>query len=228
MAGEKVLIVEDDAAMLRALKDNFQAQGYVVATASDGDAGLRLAVDDKPDLMILDVMLPGVNGYEICRILRSESLEMPVIMVTAKSDESDLLLGLNLGADDYVTKPFSVRELMARAGAVLRRREQGNLQRVLFGDFEFDIPGRRLLRKGQDVPLSPKEFNLLAYLAKQPGRPRSRNEILKAVWGYDVFVTQRSVDRCVNTLRQKIESDPTDPVYLKTVREVGYRFEGVE
>jgi len=226
MSDETVLIIEDDPAMLRGLTDNFRMEGYRVETAADGEEGLRLAFDAAPDLIVLDIMLPKVNGYEICRQVRKEGLTVPVIMLTAKGQESDIVLGLNLGADDYVTKPFSIKELLARANAFLRRRRTvaGTVHR--FGDFELHTDSRKLLRDGREVELTPKEFGLLAFLARSAGRALTRDEILRQVWGYDIFVTRRSVDRCVNTLRKKIETDPAQPVFIKTIREIGYRFEG--
>ena len=229
MPGETVLIIEDDPAMLRGLKDNFQYEGYVVRTASDGEAGLSAALDGKPDLIVLDIMLPKINGYEICRLLRKEGLDCPIIMLTAKGQESDIVLGLNLGADDYVTKPFSIRELLARAGAFLRRLRQPQQEALRFGEFRLDCASRRLLRsakgKEAEISLTPKEFDLLELVLRQAGRALTREEILKRVWGFSVFVTPRSVDRCVNTLRGKVEADPADPRFLQTVRQIGYRFE---
>jgi len=225
MAAETVLIIEDDPTMLRGLKDNFEFKGYYVRTAADGEKGLEAALDLKPDLIVLDIMLPKINGYEICRLIRDEGLEMPVIMLTAKGQESDIVLGLNLGADDYVTKPFSIKELLARAGALLRRHRQGEKKVYRFGDFELDVASHKLLRNGAEVVLTPKEFDLLALLVKRPGRAFTRDEILKYVWGYDILVTSRSVDRCINTLRNKIEPDPHQPSLVTTVREIGYRFE---
>lgn len=225
MAGEAILIVEDDATMLRALKDNFELKGYSVRTAADGELGLQDAVDRKPDLIILDIMLPKINGYEICRLVREQGLDMPIIMLTAKGQESDIILGLDLGADDYMTKPFSIRELMARVNAFLRRRREEEPEAYRFGDCELDMVSHRLLRGEAEVPLTPKEFGVLAFLAARPGRAVTRDQILRAVWGYSVFVTPRSVDRCINTLREKVEPDPATPAYIKTIRGIGYRFE---
>ena len=224
MAGETILIIEDDATMLRGLKDNFEFDGFRVATADDGEKGLAAALSVKPDLIVLDIMLPKVNGYEICRLVRKEGLDVPIIMLTAKGQEQDILLGLNLGADDYVTKPFSIRQLLARAHAFLRRRQPAEANHR-FGDFVLDVAGRRLTRDGQEIPLTPKEFGLLELFLRRPGRALTRDEIIKNVWGYDVFVTRRSVDRCVNTLRSKIEADPARPGFIQTVRPIGYRFE---
>ena len=225
MAAETVLIVEDDPTMLRVLRDNFEYSGYVVETAGDGEQGSRAALDRKVDLIILDIMLPGINGYEICRRVREKGLDVPIIMLTAKGQESDVVLGLNLGADDYVTKPFSTKELLARAEAFLRRRRQKEPKVYRFGQCELHMASRRLVRDGVEVPLTPKEFSLLALFARQPGRALTRDEILRCVWGDDLLVTTRSVDRFINTLRKKIEPDPKRTTLIKTIRNIGYRFE---
>jgi len=220
MASDTVLIIEDDPAMLRGLKDNFECEGYRVQAATDGERGLEAALDGQPDLIILDIMLPKINGYEICRLLRKEGLDVPIIMLTAKGQESDIVLGLSLGADDYVTKPFSVRELLARADAFLRRRRLEDKQQVCrFGDFELDVPSRQLLKNGAEVELTPKEFGLLEFMVRRAGCALTRDEILRSVWGHNVFVTLRSVDRCITTLRKKIEPDPGRPTIIKTIRE---------
>jgi len=166
-----------------------------------------------------------VNGYEICRVIREEGLDMPIIMLTAKGQESDIILGLNIGADDYVTKPFSIRELLARAEAFLRRRRKNEDQTFQFGDYELVPASRKLFCRGKELELTPKEFNLLLFFVKHTGRAMTRDQILSAVWGHDIIVTARSVDRCVTTLRGKIEDDPDKPRYITTVREIGYRFE---
>ena len=225
---ETVLIIEDDSTMLRGLKDNFEYQGYRVLTAADGEQGLNAALNEKPDLILLDIMLPKINGYEICRLIRQEQLDMPIIMLTAKGEESDIVLGLNLGADDYVTKPFSIKELLARAAAFLRRARQTEQDAYEFGDYCLDIPARKLTHKDDEVKLSPKEFKLLELFLKKPGRALTRNEILNAVWGYDCFVGRRSIDRFVTTLRNKIEPDPHNPTFIHTIREIGYKFEPPE
>ncbi len=222
---ETVLIVEDDSTMLRGLKDNFEYSGYTVITAEDGEKGLNAALDAKPDLILLDIMLPKINGYEVCRLIRKEKLDMPIIMLTAKGEESDIILGLNLGADDYVTKPFSIKELLARAAAFLRRRKQEEKDVYGFGDCELDIPARKFTKKGKEIKLSPKEFKLLEHFLKREGRALTRDEILNAVWGYDSYVTDRSVDRFVTTLRNKVEPDPHNPAFIHTIREIGYKFE---
>ncbi len=224
-AMETVLIIEDDATMLRGLKDNFAYAGYNVITAADGEKGLNAALDAKPDLIILDIMLPEINGYEVCRVIRKEKLDMPIIMLTAKGEESDIVLGLNLGADDYVAKPFSIKELLARAEAFLRRRRQEGQDTYMFGDFVFDVPGRKLTRNKREIDLSPKEYKLLELFVKRPGRALTRDEILNAVWGYSALAGHRSVDRFVTTLRGKIEPDPHNPIFIHTLREIGYKFE---
>jgi DNA-binding response OmpR family regulator len=225
---ETVLIIEDDATMLRGLKDNFEFKGYRVLTAADGEQGLNAALNNKPDLIILDIMLPKINGYEICRLLREENLDMPIIMLTAKGEESDIVLGLNLGADDYVTKPFSVKELLARAAAFLRRSKQDEQDVYEFAEYQLDIPARKLTLRSEEIKLSPKEFRLLELFVKKPGRALTRDEILNAVWGYDCYVGPRSIDRFVTTLRNKIEPDPHSPIFIHTIREIGYKFEPPE
>lgn len=225
---ETVLIIEDDPTMLIGLKDNFEFKGYKVVTAADGEKGLNAALNAKPDLILLDIMLPKINGYEICRLVREQKLTMPIIMLTAKGDESDIVLGLNLGADDYVTKPFSIKELLARAAAFLRRAKKETEDVYEFGGLRLDLIARRLTRKNKEIELSPKEFNLLEYFVKKPGRALTRDEILNAVWGYDCVVTSRSIDRFVTTLRNKIEPDPARPSFIHTIRQIGYRFEPPE
>ena len=222
---ETVLIIEDDAALSRGLKDNFAFAGYHVLLAADGETGLNLAVEGKPDLIVLDLMLPKMNGYEICRRLRREKLEIPILMLSAKGEESDVVLGLELGADDYVKKPFSARELMARAEGLMRRRRQGEPERWSFGDYVLDTRARNLTRSGKPVEISPKEFALLHFFLQRAGHALSREEILNRVWGYDVNVTPRSIDRFVATLRRKIERDPREPEFILTAREFGYKFQ---
>lgn len=225
MQGSSVLIIEDDPALLRGLKDNFEAQRYRVQVARDGREGLSAAFENPPDLLVLDIMLPKLNGYEICRALRAKRLEMPIIMLTAKGQEEDIVRGLELGADDYVTKPFSVRELLARAKAFLRRREPGASTVFTFGDCTLDFAAHKLFKRGKEVPLTAKEFRLLEFFTKRPGRALTRDQILDGVWGNAIIVNDRSVDRCVTTLRAKIEPDPRKPCHIQTIRDIGYRFE---
>ncbi len=225
---ETVLIIEDDPTMLIGLKDNFEFNRYKVITATDGEKGLNAALNARPDLIILDIMLPKINGYELCRLIRREKLAMPIIMLTAKGEESDIVLGLNLGADDYVTKPFSIKELLARAAAFLRRARAASEEVHEFGDFCLNLSARRLTRGGKEIELSPKEFDLLAFFVKKTGKALTRDEMLNAVWGYDCVVTSRSIDRFVTTLRNKIEPDTDQPLYIHTIRQIGYRFEPPE
>lgn len=227
MTPSDILIIEDDPTILRVVKDNFVARGYRVRTARNGEEGLDAALNSRPDLIILDIMLPKINGFEICRAVRAEKLEMPILMLTAKGQEEDVVRGLELGADDYITKPFSIRELIARAQAFLRRRQAGAGPCYEFGRYRLDTVSHRLLRDGVEVPLTNKEFRLLECFLQHPGRAFTRDGIMNAVWGNSVMVTARSVDRCVTTLRSKVEPDPHHPTFIRTIREIGYRFENV-
>jgi len=225
---ETVLIIEDDPTLLIGLRDNFEFKGYKVLTAADGEKGLNTALNARPDLIVLDIMLPKINGYEICRLIREQKFTTPIIMLTAKGEESDIVLGLNLGADDYVTKPFSINELLARAAAFLRRSRKEAQDVYEFGGLRLDLSARRLTRKNREIELSPKEFSLLEFFVKRPGRALTRDEIMNSVWGYDSVVTSRSIDRFVTTLRNKIEADPGRPLFIHTIRQIGYRFEPPE
>lgn len=225
MPTAKVLIIEDDETLARGLRDNFRKHAYDVLVASDGASGLAAAVAHAPDLILLDIMLPNMNGYEVCEQLRSRKLDSTIIMLTANGQEHEIVRGLELGADDYVTKPFSIRELLARAKAFLRRRESGPQDEYTFGACRLDLVAHKLFRSGQEVSLTSKEYRLLTYLASRAGRALTRTDMLDAVWGSRVIVTTRSVDRCVTTLRGKIELDPKRPRHIRTIRDVGYRFE---
>ena len=225
MSADKILIIEDDPTMQRVLKDNFEFGGAEVRVAADGAAGIQAVLDFKPDLILLDIMLPRVNGFDVCRRIRKDGIATPIIMLTAKSQESDIVLGLNLGADDYVPKPFSVEVLLARANACLRRHRAPPAEVFEFGDCRLDLSAHKLFRHGREVELTPKEFRLLEYFVHTAGRALTRDKILDEVWGDDLIVTQRSVDRCINTLRGKIEADPERPAFIRTIRDVGYRFE---
>jgi DNA-binding response OmpR family regulator len=219
-----VLIIEDDPALLRGLKDNLETQGYRVSAAADGQRGMDLLFREPPHLLLLDIMLPKVNGYEICKAARARGLDLPIIMLTAKGQEEDIVRGLESGADDYVTKPFGIRELLARVKAFLRRHtEQTDV--YAFGDFRLDRRAHRLFRNGIEVSLTTKEFRLLDFFVRNAGRALTRDTILDGVWGNEVIVTDRSVDRCVTTLRGKIEPDHRNPACIKTIRDIGYRFE---
>jgi len=220
-----ILIIEDDATILRVLQDNCAARGHHVLSARNGEAGLELALNAGADLILLDLMLPKMNGYEICRAVRAEKFETPILMLTAKGQEEDIVRGLELGADDYITKPFSIRELMARVQAFLRRHRGGESPVYEFGDCSLDTVSHRLRKGGVEVALTTKEFRLLEYFLQRTGRALTRDSIMNAVWGNAVMVTSRSVDRCVTTLRSKIEPDPHRPTFIHTIRDIGYRFE---
>ena len=220
----RVLIVEDDSSLLFGLKKNLQFEGYEVLTASDGEAGLGLAVDERPDLIILDVMLPRMNGFEVCEVLRSNKVETPVIFLTAKALESDKVTGLTLGGDDYMTNPFSVAELLARIQTVLRRVNASEGEKLTIGPLELDLSGRSVLLEGKEVNMTTKEFELLCFMARNIGKVLPRERILQKVWGYNYYGTARTIDNFINRLRQKIEENPLEPRFLLTVRGVGYKF----
>ncbi len=220
MTAGRILIIEDEPALVRGLKDSFTAKGFEVLTAQDGATGIDLALGESPDLILLDIMLPRVNGYEICRTIRERGIETPILMLTAKGQEEDIILGLNLGADDYIAKPFRIGELIARVNAFLRRSRAKKAEAFRFGDFELNLTAHRLFRDGKEVELTPKEFRLLAYFVARRGCALTRDDILNAVWGHSIMVTSRSIDRCVATLRARIE-----PEYIQTIRDIGYRFE---
>jgi len=227
MAGETVLVVEDDRSTRMAVVENLKYEGYQVLFAGDGEEGLGLALKKRPDLVILDIMLPKMNGYEVCETLRRNRCEMPVLMLTAKGQEYDKVLGLEIGADDYITKPFSVRELMARVKAALRRdkRVRATDKPLEFGECRLDFEKHVLTRKGSQAPLTRTEYELLKYFVTHPGRVVSRQQLLNAVWGFDYYGTERTVDRFVTVLRKKIEKDPERPRHILTVHGAGYRFE---
>ncbi len=227
-SASRILVIEDDPAIMFGLKDNLEMAGYKVRTAIEGELGVQLARDERPDLIILDIMLPGLNGFEICRELREDGFDMPIVMLTALGQEADVVRGLNLGADDYLTKPFSINVLLARVRNFLRRYRQAELEIVSFGSMELNRTSKELLRDGRVIELTPKEFGLLDYLLQNCGRALTRDQILNAVWGSDLVVTQRSVDRCVTSLRSKIEEKPNQPKLLKTVQKIGYRFDDEE
>jgi DNA-binding response OmpR family regulator len=220
-----ILVIEDDPALLRGLKDNFEARNYRVQIAREGREGLSAALASPPDLLLLDIMLPKMNGYEICRALRAKHLNMPIIMLTAKGQEEDIIRGLELGADDYITKPFSIRELLARVKALLRRRQSVQSSILQFGEYKLDLAAYKLFRNSEKVALTSKEFKLLEFFVSHAGRALTRDQILDGVWGNDIIVNDRSVDRCVTTLRSKIEVDPHRPAFIQTIRDIGYRFE---
>ena len=222
----RVLIVEDDPAILRGLKDNLLVESYEVLTASDGEAGYRLIREQKPDLVILDLMLPGMSGYEVCRKLRQEGNPTPILMLTARGEEADRVLGLDLGADDYVTKPFSVRELLARVRAIVRRLNPPKAlpDELRFDDVVVDFRRYEARKSGQRVEMTRKEFGVLQYLAARSGEVVRRDELLEDVWDYRNYPTTRTVDNHVLALRAKLEQTPAEPRHLITVHGVGYKF----
>ncbi len=221
-----ILVVDDEPVLRETLAEALDADGFRVVTAADGREALSRFREQQPDLVVLDLMLPELSGIEVCRIIRAES-GVPIVMLTAKSSEIDKVVGLELGADDYVTKPFSLRELSARIRALLRRTEQlaeAPMPLVELGALTVDLAGHRLLRDGERVPLKPKVFELLAYLLRHPGQVLTREQLLEHVWGYDYAGETRTVDVHVHWLRAAIEPDPADPAFLHTVRGVGYVF----
>jgi DNA-binding response OmpR family regulator len=223
----RVLIVEDDAAMAIALRDGFAYEGWDVAAVADGATGLQLARDEPPDLLILDVMLPRMSGHDVCRELRKAGSKLPILMLTARGQEIDKVLGLKLGADDYVTKPFGFLELMARAEALLRRAGGRDVAgSCRFGDVAVDFDRAEARKGGADLFLTPRELRLLKYFVEHKGRVVSRDELLDAVWDYDNPPFTRTVDMHVAKLRKKIEDDPADPRHIVTVHRLGYKFTG--
>ncbi len=225
----KILIVEDDRNLLDTLKYNLRKEGYSVVTAVDGAEALDVARREKPDLIVLDVMLPKLSGFEVCRILRKE-MTVPILMLTAKDEEVDKIVGLEIGADDYMTKPFSMRELLARLSAMLRRADMAvppaEAESLKVGELEIDVARHQAFLRGQPLELSPKEFELLLFLARNKGFVFNREQLLDKVWGYDYAGETRTVDVHIRWLRQKIETDPAKPRYLLTVRGAGYKLEG--
>jgi DNA-binding response OmpR family regulator len=224
----KILVVEDEPKMVAGLRDNFEFEGYEVITAADGVEGLQRALGEAPDLVVLDVMMPRLSGLEVCKQLRAQRGSIPVIMLTARGQEVDKVVGLELGADDYVTKPFSIRELLARVKAVLRRTAVApkHQDQHSFGDVEVDLRRCRVLRSGKPLDISSKEFDLLKYFVCHSGETLSRDRLLEEVWGYENYPSTRTVDTHLVRLRQKLEPDPEQPQYFLTVHGTGYRFVG--
>jgi DNA-binding response OmpR family regulator len=223
-----ILVVDDEPTQREMLAEALEAEGFTIVTAADGRAALLKFREAKPDLVLLDLMLPEMSGIEVCRIIRAES-GVPILMLTAKDSELDKVVGLELGADDYVTKPFSLRELIARVRAQFRRTEQqvvtgGAPSVVDVGSVQVDLAGHRLLRDGVTVPLKPKAFELLSFLVRNPGQVFTRDQLLEHVWGYDYAGETRTVDVHVHWLRSRIETDPANPEFLHTVRGTGYVF----
>ena len=224
---KKILIVEDEPGILVSLKDEFESQGYVVYAAEDGEKGLEIAKEEKPDLIILDIMLPVLDGYEVCKKLRMEGDTTPIIMLTVKDKEVDKVLGLELGADDYVTKPFSFRELTARVKAVFRRTEEQvkNLTDYSFGNIELDFEKYEAKKEGKKLYLTPLEFHMMQLFIRSKGKAISRDYFLDRIWGEDnVTVSYRTVDSHIANIRKKIEDDPANPQHILSIRGVGYKF----
>jgi DNA-binding response OmpR family regulator len=221
-----ILAIEDDPAILRGIADNLRFESYQVLTATDGETGYALIRDKKPDLIILDLMLPGMSGYEICRKARAERIQTPILMLTARGEEADRILGLDLGADDYMAKPFSIRELMARIRALLRRAQPAKSlpDELRFDDVAVDFVSWEARKGGQPLEMTRKEFGILRFLGSRAGEVVSRDELLNEVWGYENYPTTRTVDNHIAGLRAKIETDAAEPRHLRTVHGVGYKF----
>ncbi|MGQ0508136.1 MAG: response regulator transcription factor [Myxococcaceae bacterium] len=221
----RILIVEDDLSILTGLSMNLRFEGFEVVQAQDGKLGLQKALDERPDLLVLDIMLPEMNGYEVVKELRRRGNDIPVVMLSAKGQEQDKILGLDLGADDYVSKPFGLQELLARIKAVLRRRYRPAESTIDFGASSVDVQGKKAYRAGTAIELTAQEFRLLLHFVTNPGRTFNREELISGAWGFDYAGTARTVDNFVRQLRQKFEPDPEAPRYFTTVRGLGYRFD---
>ncbi len=223
----KLLIVEDNVDLANGLEVNLKKEGYKVLKTVTGEDGLKIAIRDCPDLIILDIMLPGISGLDVCRELRNKSIDIPIIMLTAKSDETDRVVGLELGADDYITKPFGIRELLARIRVCLRRQpQQTEMPRYSFGRITIDFEKYRVTVKNKELDLTQKEFDLLRYLIRNRESVLSRDRLLDEVWGYDSYPTTRTVDTHILKLRKKLEDDPANPKYILSVYGGGYKFVG--
>lgn len=222
----KILIIEDEPSMVLGLRDSLEYEGYEVLEVGDGREGLEKASREKPDLILLDVMLPVMSGIDVCRALRSQRVEIPIIILTARSQEIDKVVGLEIGADDYVTKPFSVKELLARVRAHLRRaaKQVAEIETFEFGDVKLDFKKYRASKRGLELELSAREFDILKYLIKNRDKIVTRDRLLDEVWGYTSSPITRTIDNHIAKLRQKIEDTPSDPQHIITVHRVGYRF----
>ena len=226
MTPKKILIVEDEPAMVRLLRDNLVYEGYEVVVAGDGEQALTMAFEHSPHLILLDIMLPKLDGLTVCRRLRERHLDTPILMLTARNLEQDKVTGLKIGADDYLTKPFSVAELLARTEAILRRTGQTRIETCQFGDIYINFSSFEATKGGVPVDLSPREFEILHYMIEHRGQVISRSEMLDRIWGYDGHALTRTVDSHIANLRQKIEDVPAEPVYIQTVHRIGYKFTG--
>lgn len=223
--GQRILVVEDDLSILTGLSMSLRYEGFEVLQAQDGKAGLQKALDEAPDLIVLDIMMPQLNGYEVMEELRKRESKTPVIVLSARGQERDKVIGLDLGADDYLVKPFSLQELLARIRSVLRRRDRDEPQWLSFDDTRIDLRSKTVTRAGVAVELTAQEFKLLAHFVGNPGRTFSRDELLSAAWGYGYEGTARTVDNFVSQLRSKFEKAPDEPTHFSTVRGLGYRFD---
>lgn len=222
----QILVVEDDPEMVRGLKDNLEFEHYEVDVARDGEAGLKKISGGSYDLIVLDIMLPKLSGLDVCKRAREQGITTPIIMLTARSEEIDKVLGLELGADDYVTKPFGVRELLARVKAILRRSESlaaAPAERMTLGTLEMDFAAYTAVRKGEPLALTPKEIEIIKYLWHHRNKTVTREELLTQVWGYDESISSRTVDNFILKVRQKIEEDPANPKYIITIHGIGYK-----
>jgi len=229
---KKILVIEDESSIAKGIKDNLTEEGYEVTVESNGKKGLETAIAKKFDLVLLDIMLPEMNGFDICRAVKAKKLTLPIIMLTAKAKEADKILGLELGADDYITKPFSINELLARIKAVMRRVEmhkkakEAKLKTYEFGDVELDFVTYEAHRGKKKLKLSKREFDILSYMIKRKGEVVTRNDLLDVVWGYDVFPTTRTVDNFIARIRKQVEAKPAKPKYIISMRSAGYKFIG--
>jgi DNA-binding response OmpR family regulator len=225
---KKILIVEDDQAILKGLITSIESAGYNIVSASDGEEGFKLGKTLKIDLIILDVMLPNKDGFEICSDLRKERINTPILMLTSKREEIDKVLGLEIGADDYMTKPFSVRELLSRIKAILRRKNEiiTSIDEYSFDNINLDFKKMEAIKNSRLIKLSALEFKILKYLIEREGEVVSRNKLLDDVWGYEAFPTTRTVDNYILSIRKKIENNPAEPVHILTVHKSGYKFVG--
>lgn len=227
---QKILVVEDESSILKGLVDNLESEGYEVSSATTGKKGLEKALKEKFDLVLLDIMLPEMSGFDVCKEIKTKKISLPIIMLTAKAKEADKILGLALGADDYVTKPFSVGELLARIKAVLRRfdmhrkAKEKKLATYQFGDVKLDFAKYEASRGKKRFRMSKREFDIMEYLIKRKGEVVSRNDLLDVVWGYEQFPTTRTVDNFVARIRKKLEEKPAKPKHILSVRSVGYKF----
>ena len=222
-----ILIIEDDISILRGLKDNLSFEGYDILTSSDGQEGLQMAIDNQIDMLLLDIMLPGINGYNICQKLKKEKPDLPIIIISARGTEVDKVIGLDFGADDYITKPFSIPELLARIRAVFRRSQNStkDIDKYSFGNVTLDFKRFQAFFNNEEIKLSSREFAIMKYLIEHEGDVIHRHDLLDKVWGYDVIPSTRTVDNYMLDLRKKFEKDPANPKYIISIRGAGYKFE---